>query len=58
MTNMKQKFLDAGLRLAVASLLMIFGYTIPQVQAYTPRETQEGQPVLTAAGKPAYNIDQ
>jgi len=53
---MKQKFLDAGLRLAVASLLMIFGYTIPQAQAYTPRETQEGQPVLTAAGKPAYNI--
>jgi len=53
---MKQKFLDAGLRLAVASLLMIFGYTIPQAQAYTPRETQEGEPVLTAAGKPAYNI--
>jgi arylsulfatase len=52
---MKQIFV--GLRLlAVVSLLIIFAHTIPQAQAYTPRETQEGQPVLTAAGKPAYNI--
>jgi hypothetical protein len=41
---MKQKFLDRSLRLAVASLLVIFGYAIPQAQAYTPRETQEGRP--------------
>jgi hypothetical protein len=54
---MKQKFLKPGLRpLAVASLLVMSGYTIAQAQGYTPRDTQEGQPVLTDAGKPAYNI--
>ena len=56
-SDKKRKLRDRGLRpLAIVSLMMTFGYAIAQAQRYTPRETQEGQPVLTDAGKPAYNI--
>src|SRR6516165_2019789 len=56
-SDKKRKLRDRALRpLAVMSLMMTFGYAIAQAQGYTPRETQEGQPVLTDAGKPAYNI--
>ena len=52
-----EKFFDQGLRpLAVMSLMMTFGCGIAQAQGYTPREPQEGQRVLTDAGKSAYNI--
>jgi arylsulfatase len=52
-----EKIFDRGLRpLAAMSLMMTFGCGIAQAQGYTPRETQEGQSVLTDAGKPAYNI--
>jgi len=53
---MKRRFLGSGLRMATASLLMIFGYAIPQAEAYTIPPALEGQPVRTDAGKPAYNI--
>jgi hypothetical protein len=52
--TMKRRF--PGLRMATASLLMIFGYAIPQAEAYNMPPAPEGQPVLTDAGKPAYNI--
>jgi hypothetical protein len=56
-SDKKRKLRDRGLRpLAIVSLMMTFGYAIAQAQGYTPRETQEGQSVLTDAGKPAYNI--
>src|SRR5215472_13176769 len=56
-SDKKRQLRDRGLRpLAVASLLMIFGYTIPQAEGYTIPQAQEGQPVRTNAGKPAYNI--
>src|SRR5262249_39631332 len=41
--------------LLVGSLLAL-SPVITQTQGYTPRETKEGQPVLTNAGKPASNI--
>jgi len=56
-SDKKRKPRDRGLRpLAIVSLMMTFGYAIAQAQGYTPRETREGQSVLTDAGKPAYNI--
>src|SRR5262245_13867922 len=33
--TMKRRFLGSGLRMATASALMIFGYAIPQAEAYT-----------------------
>ena len=46
-----------GLLAGVAAVTaMSFGCAIAQAQGYTPRQTEEGQPVLTDSGKPAYNI--